>query len=1601
MERVARRYDATSSHLQDRRTGTHYATSLGIDNDILSRIRSLLASRNDQHPPRTPLPTPDYSFHPRGFDENTSSYFHTGTVKFDLSNPKTVANLARNEFMKTSMVVKHFDEPAGQSEASSKNKATKLSVPAKNWSHQQIHVPRFFLRTLPPANPQLIEARLRPSIHHVPGSYRSELDHTLDGEIVTAPHSPLEDALFVNDKAKSVSQTSSGNAYESELLGKYQNGAMGPKHAPTRSMDSRSILSQRSSLRTTRSAASVGSHHHRLLLKPSADSMTCSSQIPNLLTSGFDHGYDHEEKQPLLQSFPAFAGPGDDGQLNQSLEEQAMTAPVVADGPKLSHLLSQLPPLKQGTVDGFKGHHLTAMLEVSTNEVSSTAKPSIEHGSEQSGPASDQGPLARQPQQSLMAETSNRVTGLTLSELDSRLPQIATRQSRVSGVPSIHSSPLLQLSPTPMSSNTTLQTKSSKRSSRHGTYDFNDEATRLIKPTSLPSMGDSVTTDHDASHANQRRLSHQSYRPRNSRESGQAMDSHGQPSDSQKHWVRQLLQRGTNKASSQDSSHLTARPFHRKRHATTQPGDRNLGNSVPLAQDGHPIGQSEGQDSQSSIAWESGKQKTAESFTKVILDLETLLNEALSVARHAADRENIENLPAVLEEASRMLKSESDIHASNNPDHSSLQGRSTTEALPHVVRDYYSDSSASSSHSEDSHWHVEDGIQLANQHNEHVIIVEPDDEALQSGHFRKVRNSTPYPVSPAAASRQVSMVPGDTASQAILLASRNGVQSMPIIQEQLPEQVNIEERTAQAPNPDSPEKPHSEDFAPVSSSRQRSINIPTPPRFYDQTDWAYSQEQRQRRKTLSVTQPLLPTRPTTVQTPSKEETRHVVRENRPPPNVPSSEDVQNYIVVHNQPPIQPRLSSAGLRSRAFPGNEATSMTSATDLKFSDHSDEEDPGDKLRSPGLDSLSAYQQSTQSRPARQSGPPHHDTITSLRSPQPERRESSLRQEMTARQQGFSLRDRHHFSLREPHGFSLSRSHRRAPIARDWGPSRKRFVAAVACISTALLGLIVGIYAGEVPAIQYSLADEHHYTILGNVFFYIGLAISTLLFWPLPLLHGRKPYTLVALALLLPLQFPQAIVVGTPRSPYVATYRVGLLFTRAISGLVMGFASVNFKTTLLDLFGASLQSGNPHEEIVNENDVRRHGGGMGVWLGIWTWCSIGSIGVGFLIGALIISRVTVGWGFYITVILIAFVLFLNVLTPEVRRSPYRRSVAEVRTGTDISRRVARGEVMMHLRSTGPVWWWEEVIAGQVLCIRMLKQPGFVVLSLYIGWIYGQIVMVIVLLGALISKYYRFHPQYVGLCVFAVPLGALLAIPFQKASLFSRSRHHAPRTDSMTFQKRVTWTSHLLRRAIFMIILPFADMAYTLASAGPPIHFMVPTFFAGVIGFLSNLAIAECNGIIMETYDTSDLQPGMTGKPRNDVPESVRRKRTNFSCYPRVTAGCAIAQAFAFLIAAAATGAGGAIERKLGAQTATGVVAIVLLILTILLIGVLWRFKEVQVVPTDRFGTGLSLSGEEPWRPVIIGNPSGRTRRMSLLELGKQSRWSEIRRKNKLTGLD
>jgi hypothetical protein len=374
------------------------------------------------------------------------------------------------------------------------------------------------------------------------------------------------------------------------------------------------------------------------------------------------------------------------------------------------------------------------------------------------------------------------------------------------------------------------------------------------------------------------------------------------------------------------------------------------------------------------------------------------------------------------------------------------------------------------------------------------------------------------------------------------------------------------------------------------------------------------------------------------------------------------------------------------------------------------------------------------------------------------------------------------------------------------------------------------------------------------------------------------------------------------------------------------------------------------------------------------------------------------VAWGFWIVIFVTLAALLLNVMAPETRLAAFRRSMAEVRRGSEVSRRVGHGEVMMHLYSTGPLHWWEEVRAGLSLNFHMLKQSGFGIVTLYQGWIYGQVVMIMILLGALASRYYRYMPQYVALCVAAFPLGALLAIPFQKASFFSRSRYYGQRTDSMTFEKRVTWSSHLVRRAIFMIILPLAAIAYTLSSGGPPVPIGVPVVFAALIGFLTNLALSECYGMIMETFDVSDLQPGMTGRPRKELPEEILKHRTNFSCFPRITSGFSLVQAASFVIAAVATAVGGNVERAHGVETATAIVAAVLMGLTVLLIAALTRFRTVQVVPNPRVGTA-ELSGPGDDLPVIIGHPSGFTRRISLLELGNMTRWTEIRRRNKLLG--
>lgn len=194
--------------------------------------------------------------------------------------------------------------------------------------------------------------------------------------------------------------------------------------------------------------------------------------------------------------------------------------------------------------------------------------------------------------------------------------------------------------------------------------------------------------------------------------------------------------------------------------------------------------------------------------------------------------------------------------------------------------------------------------------------------------------------------------------------------------------------------------------------------------------------------------------------------------------------------------------------------------------------------------------------------------------------------------------------------------------------------------------------------------------------------------------------------------------------------------------------------------------------------------------------------------------------------------------------------------------------------------------------------------------------------------------------------IGALAAVPFQKANLFSRSRHRPTLSNAQSLDRKVTWTSHLVRRAIFTITLPIVGILYAIVSTGPSIHLFFPCVLAALIGFLSCLAISECNGILMESWDCSDLQPGMTGRSRS--PRKAN-KRTNYSSFPRVQAGFAIIHSLGFIFAAGATGIGGLAQRQLGQRTATSVVAAILLLLSVLLLCVLARFKNVEIIPRSR----------------------------------------------------
>ena len=1236
MEKVARRIDAP---LVPERGLT---TSSAVDADLRDRIRSLLISRNRQYPPKTPSATPDYSYQSqtRDLDESLLDLPPLIAKAYRINPDQDAAELTQLAYESPDMGATKFDGPAGQIDDNDADASSRRPSQPSRLDDRDSSVEGQRSRAAPGLDQRSHTGGLGREASYLDGLKRV---NSTASKISTGTRIPrfhlrtVPPAVDVNKVVRPAHLDFSDN-YRSEALNKTE-------QATSPLLENKPDATDEEPLAIPTSAALNDVNSHKAI-----DALTKVAEHEHIVA---DQSRSIPQKtsaqEKLISTRPAKEPRNIFLKFHDSSAVVGQAArPIVTSKEGYGHSHdshSEAPMFIIG--DAEEETHVRAPVPLNERDESD---PSLQP-EEETGPLD--GPkisalLAKLPP--LRQSTVKDVNGLSLTAE----PFVATEQQSTNTYPPSVSS----LESVPLNADESVPSQDSPL---------------LPKPLQVNApvkgeCGQDINAEvEDASAAQPRSFSQNSPKLSTASRAMSILSELTVRTGLQTPSLRSITRR--RKSSSTAITNLTSRPHRHLQGAPQEKGTRPAAKGYKALGDGTQVDALESTDSTDRSLALRNQQKNSTAFTKVIHDLESLLNQALTIAGQAAVEEESENTP---------LKSPKLNHVHDRV--SSTESIDSGQGL----------SSLSEGGDE------EDNYTSVPPHR--VIIEEPKGDALYHGHFEKARDETPYP----AQTRQASTVP--------YLEFDNGTEMKQQDTSRLLDITSTSEVTGRAEG----------------LSREQSFTA---------NDWAIIRVPSHTSKLRLEMKPppRAPQTPPNVQPSTKEQHTLLLRAHGVSESTTSREFVREYVNANQQPPIQPRLSSRGLKK----GKGRIPKPEELGLPDAEISDRESECDHVpyvadfKTAGLNYHPVFQEAMAGEEhdvARPRGPgiqPRQDTAASLRDAD-DKQETSHRRERSANR-GFSLHKRHHFSIRESHGFSLSRSHRRSPIARDWSTSRKRYTASVTCITTAFMGLFIGIYAGEVPAIQYAIADEHHYTILGNVLFFFGLAITTGLFYPLPLLHGRKPYTLAALAILLPLQFPQALAINAQRSPNVATYRIGLLLPRIFAGLVMGFANINFITTLLDIFGASLQSGNPHQETVNANDVRRHGGGMGVWLGIWTWCAIGSIGIGFLIGAGIISGLDVSWGFWITIVINAAVLVLNILSPEVRRSAYRRSMAEVRTGDEVSRRVARGEIKMHLESTGPIWWWEEVIAGHVLAVRMLLQPGFAILSLYLGWIYGQIVLVIV----------------------------------------------------------------------------------------------------------------------------------------------------------------------------------------------------------------------------------------------------------------------------------
>lgn len=265
----------------------------------------------------------------------------------------------------------------------------------------------------------------------------------------------------------------------------------------------------------------------------------------------------------------------------------------------------------------------------------------------------------------------------------------------------------------------------------------------------------------------------------------------------------------------------------------------------------------------------------------------------------------------------------------------------------------------------------------------------------------------------------------------------------------------------------------------------------------------------------------------------------------------------------------------------------------------------------------------------------------------------------------------------------------------------------------------------------------------------------------------------------------------------------------------------------------------------------------------------------------------------------------------------------------------------------------------------------------------------------------YGFRETRTGLAVLGTALGALFSVPVQLSTFYStnfrhrsvitlRNRHYGHRHKGL----------HPYRWALYVgsIMLPIASMALAISAGGPPTHYIAPIIFAALVSFSGTLAIAECHVLLMDNFDTSDLPEialssisGSTsqGASSTGLPHGTQRPIAienpdvpdNFTTsHPTVTSGLAIFHGLSFVFAAAAVGFSTYIIDGIGIRGGLGVYTALTALFSAALAAVLWRRKGARMLEVFNVDDGSQGMGD-----------GVRICRISLLQQGKLSRWSEV----------